>query len=139
MFILWLAYRWYKNNQTTTDEAGTVLPSTGTSTTTSSSSSSSPVYTNDTIFSLKSPMMQASQVRWMQYEYNRVARHRQTAGLTTWPIISEDGKFGSQTSSAMIRMMGKGANSYKEVKQKADSLIGAIAQYGAGVYTSTWN
>lgn len=91
--------------------------------TSSGGGSTKPAITNDTVFSVKSPLMKNDRVQWIQYRYNKYAKARKLKGKTPdWTLLVEDGVYGNKTAEAVNRVMAKKSTSWNEFSSKIDAL-----------------
>ena len=125
ILILWGVYKLYSKR----DSSNELEPSSNTNeyTQVSTAPITSTNYTNSTVFSVKSPLMEDKRVSWIQYEYNRLVGVAKSHGVPgNWFTITQDGVYGNQTKQAVNSLLGKTSASYNEVKNKVDQSVTTI-------------
>jgi hypothetical protein len=116
--------------------------------TSSGGGSTKPAITNDTVFSVKSPLMKNDRVQWIQNRFNKYAKARKLKGKTPdWTLLVEDGVYGNKTADAVNKVMGKKSTSWTEFKIRMDYLDQALnnispnasSPSGAPTFAGTYN
>lgn len=127
------------------DEGGNTNNNTSTS---GGGGSTKPAITNDTVFSVKSPLMKNERVQWIQNRFNKYAKARKLKGKTPdWTLLVEDSVYGNKTAEAVNKVLGKKSTSWTEFKIRMDYLDQALnnlsptasSPNGAPTFQGTYN
>lgn len=119
--LAYIVYKAVSNTSGSGDQTETPGPGTNTGGSVTPTKPVAPKKDGNTVHYAKKPYVYDKHVEWIQSLYNSYTKQRKAAGKTpNYPLISVDGKYGTETANAVYRYMGKYHTSWNEFKARID-------------------